>query len=248
MNGLSQKEWRELLKALSQPFPASSLQFRAGATTKDKKKAQALVYVDPREYEKRLDELCSGSWHCSFKPWGENRIICSLTIHGISRSSTGEENEGFAPGTAAEAQAFKRSCSKFGLGRYLYELKVPWVNYDPIKKKLLETPILNSQFLNSKPSQAGLSHLPPNSSTNKSDNTLSRPRAETMHRELAKLGFKRDSHYSLASIVARRPIKSLTTLTDDQASRVWGLALREANKGISQNSFVSDEEAATVLN
>jgi len=229
MNGLSQKEWRELLKALSKPFPSSALQFRAGASTKDKKKAQALVYVDLREYEKRLDELCPGAWHCSFKPWGENRIICSLTIHGVSRSSTGEENEGFAPGTAAEAQAFKRSCSKFGLGRYLYELKVPWVKYDPIKKKLLETPIPNSKF------------LIPNSKT------LSRQRAETMHRELAKLGFKRDSHYDLASIVARKPIQSLTTLTEDQASRVWGLALRKANKGV-EDAFVSDGEAAAVLN
>jgi len=246
MNNLS-KEWRELLKALSKPFPSSALQFRAGATTKDKKKAQALVYVDPREYEKRLDELCPGAWHCSFKPWGENRIICSLTIHGVSRSSTGEENEGFAPGTAAEAQAFKRSCSKFGLGRYLYELKVPWVKYDPIKRKLLEIPKLPNTNNNSQPIQAGFSRLSPKLTTNDGE-TLSRQRAETMHRELAKLGFKRDSHYSMATTVTHRHIKSLTALTEDEASRVWGLALRKADRNENQDNFVGDKEATAVLN
>jgi len=33
-------------------------------------------------------------------------------------------------GTAAEAQAFKRACSMFGLGRYLYGLPALWVDYD----------------------------------------------------------------------------------------------------------------------
>jgi len=145
-----------------------------------------------------------------------------------------------------EAQAFKRSCSKFGLGRYLYELKVPWLSYDPIKKKLLETPKLPNNN-NSQPLQAGFSHLPPKPTINAYE-TLSRPRAETMHRELAKLGFNRDSHYSMATMVTHRPIKSLTTLTEDEAARVWGLALRETDKNKNQNSFVSDEEALAVLN
>ena len=81
-------------------------------------------------------------------PWGDNRIICELTLHGVTRSSTGEESEGgFAPGTAAEAQAFKRACSKFGLGRYLYDIGIDWIDYDEDKKRLVKTPNLPDRFL-----------------------------------------------------------------------------------------------------
>ena len=132
--------WSELLAQLAAPFPSHLIQWRAGAISRDRKRAQALPYVDPREYEKRLDKLLPGQWACAFKPWGEHRVICELTLAGVTRSSTGEENEGFAPGTSAEAQAFKRACSKFGLGRHLYEINTPWVAYDDKKRELTEIP------------------------------------------------------------------------------------------------------------
>jgi hypothetical protein len=48
-------------------------------------------------------------------------VTCELTIFGLgSHSATGEEwADNSNAGTAAEAQAFKRSCACFGLGRYL---------------------------------------------------------------------------------------------------------------------------------
>jgi len=131
--------WTELLKKLAVPFAPKEVFWRAGTVSRDKKRAQALPYAEPRVYEDRLNQLCPGLWSVTFKPWGDSRIICELTIGAedevgqivpSTRSSTGEENEGFAPGTAAEAQAFKRACSKFGLGRceprgsYMY-----WVNH-----------------------------------------------------------------------------------------------------------------------
>lgn len=52
----------------------------------------------------------------------------------MTRSSTGEADSdserGEFSGTAAEAQAFKRACAMFGLGRYLYNLPALWVEYD----------------------------------------------------------------------------------------------------------------------
>ena len=41
--------------------------------------------------------------------------------------------------TAAEAQAFKRACACFGLGRYLYDLAGSWVDLDE-KKQILSKP------------------------------------------------------------------------------------------------------------
>jgi len=49
-------------------------------------------------------------------------VSCELTILGVgSNSATGEEwADNDNAGTSAEAQAFKRACCCFGLGRYLY--------------------------------------------------------------------------------------------------------------------------------
>ena len=105
-----------------------------------------MPYAEPRVYEDRLNAVCPGLWSVTFKPWSE-RLICELTIGGLTRSSTGEENDGFAPGTATEAQAFKRACSKFGLGRYLYDVPISWVEYDDQKKRLVEVPELPARFL-----------------------------------------------------------------------------------------------------
>ena len=90
-------DWTSLLEQLSQPFPASSIYWRAGVVSRDKKRAQALPYAEPRVYEDRLNQICPGLWSVSFRPWGESRIICDLSIGELTRSSTGEENEGFAP-------------------------------------------------------------------------------------------------------------------------------------------------------
>ena len=66
-----------------------------------------------------------------------------MTIYGLgTHTGLGEEwAENDNAGTAAEAQAFKRACSCFGLGRYLYDLEGQWVDLDE-KKRPLETPRL----------------------------------------------------------------------------------------------------------
>jgi hypothetical protein len=142
--------WNELLAALAEPFPAELIQWRAGQVSRDRRRAQALPYAEARIYEDRLNEVCPGEWAVTFEPWG-NRIICELTItlagtgRSVTRSSTGESDGGRSPGTAAEAQAFKRACSRFGLGRFFYDLPAVWVDYDDERKKLLERPKLTSR-------------------------------------------------------------------------------------------------------
>lgn len=223
--------WKELLEQLSQPFNASDIQWRAGATTRDKKKAQALPYAEPRVYEARLDDVCPGEWHVFFKPWGDNKLICELTIFGVIRSSTGEFDSGdkISQGTTAEAQAFKRACSKFGLGRYLYEIEAPWVEYDSEKSKLAQTPTLPAKFLprvSSAKTQAP--PAPPAPARQSKDTLLTNERASAMHEELGKLGIK--NHYEFASHILEREIKSLTELSEVEALEVWSAAKRQARK------------------
>lgn len=180
-------DFKEILRALSDPFPESEIQWRAGATSGDKRRAQALPYADPRSYEDRLDEVlgaAGGWWECEFRPWGNEKIIAKVTLavpaetvvnappveavpglppassdfagtifqatyRLISRESTGEFDDGdrISHGPTAEAQAFKRACSKFGLGRYLYSIPIVWVEYDEQRRRLVQTPELPDRFL-----------------------------------------------------------------------------------------------------
>lgn len=68
--------------------------------------------------------------------------ICRLTINGIGvHESTGDSDAADDnAATSAEAQAFKRACLSFGLGRYLYDLPKQTVGYDG--GQFLYTPIL----------------------------------------------------------------------------------------------------------
>ena len=63
---------------------------------------------------------------------GKILVVCKVTIEGLgTHSGTGEQwaDEENAM-TSAEAQAFKRACSCFGLGRCFYDFEAPWVDLD----------------------------------------------------------------------------------------------------------------------
>jgi len=204
--------WSTLYQQLSEPFAAHDVKYRPGATTRDKTKAIALAYADPRTYEDRLNTTVPGNWSVEFTPWGDHRIICRLTIHGITRSSTGEAPD--APdataGTSAEAQAFKRACTKFGLGRYLYDLTPQWTDYDPTNRRV----------------EAPTAHLPARNegktpAPSATGSPIGTERAERMHRELARIGLSRPEHAAFAARVLRRPVSALAALTVREAREVW---------------------------
>lgn len=218
---MNRADWTNLHTQLSQPFAASDIYWRAGAVSRDKARAQALPYAEPRVYEDRLNEVCPGAWGVTFKPWGDSRIICELTIHGVTRASTGEENDGFAPGTAAEAQAFKRACVKFGLGRYLYDIPISWVSYDAQKSRLEEAPSLAAKFL---PGLASSKSVKPYQPLPPTPPLLSSERASAMMRELEKLGYSSSEQLSLAASVLGHVVEDLAYITEAEALEVWSYA------------------------
>ncbi len=138
---MNNETMNEILTELSEPFHPSRITWRPGALSEKKEKALALAYADLRAYQDRLDTVCGLDWSVSYTPWGE-RIICHLTISGITRSSTGEPDSeaerSEIAGTAAEAQAFKRACAMFGMGRYLYNLPTVWDDYDAEHKRFTD--------------------------------------------------------------------------------------------------------------
>src|SRR6266545_3012812 len=148
----------EVRDLLAEPFGPDEIKWRVTATSTQQtkhgpqKRGQLVAYADQRAYTDRLNEV--------FGEWGWTRnydvqvaqnferrapgdktqtavsakvvVVSKVTIHGLgSHTGVGEEwadDENAA--TRAEAQAFKRACACFGLGRYLYDLDKTWVDLD----------------------------------------------------------------------------------------------------------------------
>jgi hypothetical protein len=130
----------DIMKQLTRPFEPQHITWKPGVIKENK--CMALAFADLRAYQDRLDEVCGLDWCIEYQPWGDGRIIARLTIGSVTRCSTGEmdgqdEKNGMG-GTVAEAQAFKRAASMFGLGRYLYDLPSVWIDYDAQKRRITE--------------------------------------------------------------------------------------------------------------
>ncbi len=232
--------WDDLRKQLSVPFPAGVVKFRPGAQSSDKKRAQALAYAEPRVYEDRLNEVIGPNWSCRFIPWGDKRLLCELTItvddaggvRELVRTSTGEFDAGdtIAQGTAAEAQAFKRACSKFGLGRYLYDLPVVWVGYDPNSRRLTEIPGVPERYLPQ-----------PQPVTPPEPVRLNASRASQLHRELGKLlTIASKEHSQIAADALAHEVETFTGLTEPEALAVLNHA-RKVDARRCQERHVNPE-------
>jgi len=154
---------RELIAALETPFDPAHIKWRVtntvttGSRNGPVLRGQVLAYADPRAYTDRLNAVFSpAGWTRDYsvqvvqnferKERGATErtitakivVTCKLTIHSFgAHTGLGEEwadNEN--AGTAAEAQAFKRACSCFGLGRYLYDVERQWMDLDEHKRPL----------------------------------------------------------------------------------------------------------------
>jgi hypothetical protein len=144
---------KQLVAALEVPFDLSQIEWRVMNTTKNRQpvRGQVIPYADQRAYTDRLNALFTPAGRtrrysihtcANFERSKDQKIVakilvtCELTIFGLgSHSATGEEWADAAnAGTSAEAQAFKRACSCFGLGRYLYYFTGAWVDLDDRKR------------------------------------------------------------------------------------------------------------------
>src|SRR6266567_1776045 len=132
---------------LREPFVFDDIDFlpKSSIERDGKTLCMALPYADPRVYQDRLNAIAYGEW--STPPpvviAAGNKLICYVTVvlcgvphtdvgEAVLKAANGKDEEN--TGTEAWAQAFKRACSQFGLGRYLYDLDKEWVPFNPQKK------------------------------------------------------------------------------------------------------------------
>jgi hypothetical protein len=160
---LTPEQAKEILDRLAAPFDLRMVKWRVTATNKEKTKGLVAPYADPRSYQLRLNEVLSAAgWSCEYQTQtisgvtlnrdgrnvttGKIMVVATLEIYGIGRkSSMGEKwADDDNAVTAAEAQAFKRAASQFGLGKYFYDLKESGVNlWVPIDERKVPKQVPN---------------------------------------------------------------------------------------------------------
>jgi hypothetical protein len=148
----------EIKNLLELPFRAAEITWRVlGDGEKTDGEARIIPYAYREAYMRRLDILFGpGGWTQSFSMMtvsniqrskkvnkayamittGKILVTSTITIEGFgTRSSTGEGWADDENGTTrAQAQAFRRACAEFGLGRYLRELE-GWSCKVPVNAK-----------------------------------------------------------------------------------------------------------------
>jgi hypothetical protein len=135
-----------LFTQLAEPFDPNEIKWRVTHTTRDGSRGAVVAYADPRAYTDRLNQLFTPTgWTRTYEvstisavtrmkkdkliQTGKVLVTCTLTITGLGCHAGSGEDWADEPNamTTAEAQAFKRAASCYGLGRYLYNLAEMWV-------------------------------------------------------------------------------------------------------------------------
>ena len=134
---------QDLFDALSAPFAAEEVEWRVGTTNAKYRKKDSdpckgipLCYIDARAVMDRLDTVCGPeSWANNYSPGVGGSIICNLGIRmpggdwvwkADGAGATDVEGE-----KGALSDALKRSAVRWGVGRYLYDLKAPKIVLEP---------------------------------------------------------------------------------------------------------------------
>ncbi len=124
------------IKRLFDPFPASVISWRVGATSGDKSKGIALAFVDARDVMRRLDDVCGpANWQCRY-PWSDGtRLVCEIGIKIDNEwiwKANGAGNSDVEAEKGAMSDAFKRAAVLWGIAQYLYDVPNIWV---PLENK-----------------------------------------------------------------------------------------------------------------
>jgi hypothetical protein len=150
---LHTEEIKLLTEALAAPFEASAVRFKPGKISGNR--AMALVYVDARAIQDRLDQVLGVlGWQDEYECLPDGSVVCRLRMRlgeeWITKMDVGAPSEQPDEGDrrkAAFSDALKRAAVKFGIGRYLYRVGALWVDYDPQKRQFVRPPVLPANLV-----------------------------------------------------------------------------------------------------
>ena len=112
--------------------------WRVQSFSKFKEQGQCVAYVDARDVQNRLDSVCGQqNWQDLYYQVG-NMLFCKVGIkvgdEWVWKSDTGSESN-IEKEKGYSSDAFKRACVKWGVGRFLYDMKIQYVKANEKKTK-----------------------------------------------------------------------------------------------------------------
>lgn len=128
----------ETVEALCRTFNPSEVHWRVGSTNKRAfedgkatvRKGMPLAYIDARNVMERLDEVIGPEgWQDSYQDTPK-RLFCTLQIRINGEwihKTDGAGDTDMEGQKGGISDAFKRAAVKWGIGRYLYDCKTPWI-------------------------------------------------------------------------------------------------------------------------
>ena len=135
--------------SLAMPFPASEIEFKIEAISKDRRRALVRPSLPARAVIDRLDAVLGASgWSDSFETHPSGQAKCKLSILGVSKEDVSERATNWKD---ALNESLTRAASKFGIGRSLERINAVWVDYDENTARILETPMLPDWAISSEP-------------------------------------------------------------------------------------------------
>lgn len=134
----------EFFKHLIAPFDPEQIHWRVGVVSADKSKGLALAYMDARDVMDRLDAVCGpDGWQNRYSS-SEGLVICEIGLlvgpNNWVWKADGAGVTDIEAEKGAASDAFKRAAVRWGIGRYLYDIKGLWVKIEPAGKSFKISP------------------------------------------------------------------------------------------------------------
>jgi len=126
----------EIIKRLREPFSSKDVEWKIQVVTQDKARGMAVVYLDARAVQKRLDDVVGPfNWKNIYSLWHDKAQICGISIFNDERNEwvtkwDGAENSDIEPIKGGLSDSFKRTACVWGIGRYMYDMDGIWVEVE----------------------------------------------------------------------------------------------------------------------
>lgn len=125
----------DMFDRLASPFSPDAISWRVGSTNSEKTQGLALAYLDARDVMDRLDIVCGPAGWANSYSHANGKTVCDIAVlcDGVWISKAdGAGDSDIEAEKGALSDAFKRAAVRWGIGRYLYGLKSPWVEIEPM--------------------------------------------------------------------------------------------------------------------
>lgn len=148
-------------KALAAPFTAEEIEWRLGATNKEKTSGIAMPYLSPKTVTRRLDRVLGASnWSFEVRqmdggfigrlsatfPSGKIAVRENFGANTDTQATGGGVSDGNAIKGGA-SDALKRSAVLLGIGRYFDDVPAIWAKLTDGGKQFAQPPKMPEKFL-----------------------------------------------------------------------------------------------------